>query len=147
MEFAIFGLTLAALVVAVVAVIFAAKARQAGPPEGLTELGQMAAKLADAQAMLAGRLTQLAESRPVWPARARRASGRSAWGCVAPFAGPAHSHPATWQKCPRGDTLHTHTAGGSLLSRRLEVCERSRNRWVVDVGGRLAAITVQHAMP
>ncbi|MBB3084119.1 hypothetical protein FHR93_002333 [Geodermatophilus sabuli] len=46
-----------------------------------------------------------------------------------------------------GDTPHTHTVGACLRSRRLEVCERNRNRWVVDVGGRLAAITVGSDVP
>ena len=65
MEFAILGLTAAALVIAVVAVVFALKAREPRALEGLAQIGQLTAKLVDAQTMLAGRLSQLAESQAV----------------------------------------------------------------------------------
>jgi DNA recombination protein RmuC len=61
-EFASIGLTAVALVVAAVAVIFALRARAGVASQDLAAVGQMASKLADHQAILAGRLTQLAES-------------------------------------------------------------------------------------
>ena len=66
MEFATFALTALAVAIAGIALIFGLRGRQGSPSDGLI---QVAEKLADQQAQLAGRLSQIAEGQATSQAR------------------------------------------------------------------------------